>query len=604
MDHLVKEDRSSPDVKINQMSGLDGVGITNYRSFGLELQRIGPLAKLNLLIGQNNVGKSNILNFFANYYAKLVLIAQGKAQDLNFSPELDAPNSSTPTSWTFEIGLKIDGASYKERMASFVRKNCKDQLSKVVENILRSNSLTKGTSVAWFKYHGPWGRGVANIHAELVDSLETEKVASRHEWQELFTALAGKTGGELKQHWIPEVLQILSPAVFTPPPIILIPAIRVIGAPGTTPHDFSGVGIIDRLAELQHPPHHKQGLKQQFTKINAFVQWVLDDPMATLEIPHDKSAVLVNKDNRNLPLQSLGTGLHEVITLGVAATVLEGTLLCIEEPELHLHPILQKKLIRYLIENTSNSYLIATHSAHLLDTPGANIFHVRLVSGTTTVESASTNTAASSICDDLGYRPSDLLQSNCIIWVEGPSDRIYLNHWIHALDRALLEGLHYSIMFYGGRLLSHLTAADQEVEGFISLRRLNRHMIVVLDSDKSNENDDLNETKNRITKEFTDGVGFAWITQGREIENYIDSKLLEKCLHKTHPQFHTLGDTGIYDHVYQFKKKDGSIAQMKDVDKVKLAHSVAQQPPELDIMDLRKMATHVVNFICQSNGTQ
>ena len=139
--------------------------------------------------------------------------------------------------------------------------------------------------------------------------------------------------------------------------------------------------------------------------------------------------------------------MHEVITLAVAATVLDGTLLCLEEPELHLHPLLQKKLMKYLSAETNNHYLISTHSAHLLDTPGAHIFHVRLVDGKTLVENVSTSHAISSVCDDLGYRPSDLLQSNCIIWVEGPSDRIYLNHWIHAIDSSLLEGIHYSIMF-------------------------------------------------------------------------------------------------------------------------------------------------------------
>ena len=61
------------------------------------------------------------------------------------------------------------------------------------------------------------------------------------------------------------------------------------------------------------------------------------------------------------------------------------------------------------------------------------------------------------------------MQANSVIWVEGPTDRIYLNHWIQPVDPALKEGLHYSIMFYGGRLLSHLTANDPEVDEFISL---------------------------------------------------------------------------------------------------------------------------------------
>jgi hypothetical protein len=47
---------------------------------------------------------------------------------------------------------------------------------------------------------------------------------------------------------------------------------------------------------------------------------------------------------------------------------------------------------------------------------------------------------------------SDILLSTCIVLVEGPSDRLYLNYWIKGIAPDLEEGTHYSIMFYGGRL--------------------------------------------------------------------------------------------------------------------------------------------------------
>ena len=45
------------------MNFIDGIAISNYRSFGPEIQKIGPFSKVNIFIGKNNSGKSNILRF-------------------------------------------------------------------------------------------------------------------------------------------------------------------------------------------------------------------------------------------------------------------------------------------------------------------------------------------------------------------------------------------------------------------------------------------------------------------------------------------------------------------------------------------------------------
>ncbi len=47
---------------------IDGFAISMYRSFGPEVQLIGPLGKINVIVGQNNSGKLNILLFLKDHF--------------------------------------------------------------------------------------------------------------------------------------------------------------------------------------------------------------------------------------------------------------------------------------------------------------------------------------------------------------------------------------------------------------------------------------------------------------------------------------------------------------------------------------------------------
>jgi hypothetical protein len=153
-------------------------------------------------------------------------------------------------------------------------------------------------------------------------------------------------------------------------------------------------------------------------------------------------------------------------------------------------------------------------------------------------------------------------------------------------------------MFYGGRLLSHLAANDPEVEEFISLRRLNRHAAIVIDSDRKLRQKDINDTKKRVQTEIESSSGLAWITAGREIESYVDRNILEIAAKEIHPSIDSVPCRTKYDDPLNGLTKSNSKAI---IDKIKLAHKIVQNPVNWDVLDLREKSEALVDFIRASN---
>ena len=160
-------------------------------------------------------------------------------------------------------------------------------------------------------------------------------------------------------------------------------------------------------------------------------------------------------------------------------------------------------------------------------------------------------------------------------------------------------------MFYGGRLFSHLTALDKDelnerIDDFISVRNLNRNTVIVFDSDKERSRARINSTKQRLKQEFDSGSGFAWITKGREIENYLEHDKLKESIFSVHPSASKLIETGDWGNLLKYRNRNGS--DKKIANKVKVAkHYVSHHPANLGILDLGEKITMLNNFIELSN---
>lgn len=262
------------------------------------------------------------------------------------------------------------------------------------------------------------------------------------------------------------------------------------------------------------------------------------------QLEDDRWEVYLNEERKGLvPLSQSGSGLKTVplvlshLHLSANQSKLENYIFGFEELENNLHPALQRRLFSYLREFALQNgchFVLTTHSNVVVDLFAddeiATIVHVTHDGSSATATPVLTHSSRHGVLDDLDVRASDLLQSNGIVWVEGPTDRMYFNRWIELwTDGELEEGNHYQCMFYGGRLLSHLSASEpSDSKHAIEIVRVNRNAIVIIDSDRKKSTTPLNPTKNRILEEIEEVGGYGWVTAGREIEHYVPVETLRQ----------------------------------------------------------------------------
>jgi hypothetical protein len=537
-------------------------------------------------LGRITAVSRNVLTFIQQYLRTIT-----RGDGFQQMPDLDMPLGVVDRKLRLELAWNLASTEVDTFLQELL--GGRVQFVERAKTFLRV--LTDEAQFAWFQFERSPGTA-RTIRAENFPERLEAAGMSKLQLTELWTAATHRQGGDIG-FWVPELLQALSNPLLDLPEVHTVPAVRRVSGDA---EDWSGGQLIARLARLQNPGLTERSLRTRFEHLNKLLVDVTGNASASIEVPHNRETILVHMDGTTLPLASLGTGIHEVIILGAAATTISGSILCIEEPEVHLHPTLQKKFMSWLQRETDNQYFITSHSAHLLDTHEASIFHIRMQNNRSTVTRSVSAQEHFAVCEDLGYRASDLLQANCVIWVEGPSDRIYLRHWIAAYDPTLKEALHYSILFYGGRLLSHLSAADDEVTDFIRLRRFNRNMMIVIDSDKRARNSRLNETKRRVVDEFDTGRGHAWVTKGREVENYVQPDALLAAIQLVHRRVERLVAVGQYDNSWQYRRRGDADAH--EADKVKVAHAIAATPANLDVLDLRRQIAQLVTFVRESNA--
>lgn len=488
--------------------------VRNYKCFGDKPQGFDKILPINIIIGRNNTGKSSLL--------ELVQYA------INRNPEFQ--------------NLKHRGGDTPEAL-----------ISQPLQEADLSKIFQKGTFGGVIPGSDHWKYG-----SRQVGKIVTYKLGVGKGGNTFVNLSPPFDNEEIQQEYNPKIAAVITNP-FDGKIFKRLLAERDIvpeGENAAVNLGQSGSGATNILRKFITISSLQRELVEEklLTELNNIFKPDSDYQGITTQTPQEGTAweiFLQEKNKGRIPLSHTGSGFKTILLVlmflylipNIENKPLHAYIFAFEELENNVHPALQRRLLQYLREFTINNgciLFITTHSNIAIDIfsrdDQAQIIHVTHDGKEAQVKTAQTYIDNKGILDDLDVRASDLLQANSVIWVEGPSDRLYVNRWIYLWTNGeLKEGIHYQCIFYGGRLLAHLSAENPEErpQDTIAMLRLNKNAAIIMDSDKKKSGDTINRTKMRLKEEIEKIGGIVWTTAGKEIENYLPQEGIAQLFDKS-----------------------------------------------------------------------
>jgi AAA15 family ATPase/GTPase len=331
---------------------------------------------------------------------------------------------------------------------------------------------------------------------------------------------------------------------------------------------FTGLELYQSIKEkLLGEPEERQLVKEfeDFLSINFF-----ENKPVTL-IPKEKSPKVVHikiGNEKQLPIYELGDGLQNLIicTFNIF-TEKERCLFFIEEPDMFMHPSLQRSFLEVLSKFDQHQYFITSHSNHFLDMTidfaNISVFHFSKHEVTQPqFHIRPSSPRDRQILLDLGVRNSSVFITNATIWVEGITDRLYLKaymkKYIDELEHSdpdkyselvkLKEDYHYSFVEYQGANLTHWNFNPDDDDTYdMKASYICAQAFLIADGDIGSE------SKGNRKAIYEEMLGNRFLAlQVKEIENLIPAEILRQVVAK------------------QFKKYGGNTDLIKDEDYARL----------------------------------
>ncbi|WP_336128778.1 AAA family ATPase [Mesoflavibacter sp. CH_XMU1422-2] len=312
---------------------------------------------------------------------------------------------------------------------------------------------------------------------------------------------------------------------------------------------------LDMYSKVKNVRNSKREIRKSFEKFELFLKKnFFNDKEIDIVALEEDNHLSFYIDDEDLEIHNLGDGIQAIILLMFPIfTAQEKSWIFIDEPELNLHPGMQRLFLQQILTNPEIKkkdlkFFITTHSNHFLDLTipknDVSIYSFSKIIGNKAKEHKflirNVKPKDSQLLMELGVNNSSVFMANCSIWIEGITDRLYISSFLKAylksLKKPLLfkEDVDYSFFEYAGSNLSHYLFSDEteatnsnDIENQISAFALSNRIFLLADKDGENKRKKHNHLRS-IAKKY-DNMEYQ-TTKVLEIENLISFKILKKIL--------------------------------------------------------------------------
>lgn len=200
------------------------------------------------------------------------------------------------------------------------------------------------------------------------------------------------------------------------------------------------------------------------------IQLFTDRPQPTIQLQFRRT------NGPWISAQNEGLGLLEVLSIILYALDGDYQLLMIEEPENHLHPDLQRRLLSFLNSVQDRQFILSTHSPVFLNPALVDrIYFCRYNNGAITIDD---NTKRAYALSEIGVLAVDNLTSDAVLITEGRTDFLVIDHiirkWLSASSSSSI-----SHVFLAGSMMMYFDPTP-----FAQVR----NTFALIDLDTSNAN--------------------------------------------------------------------------------------------------------------------